>query len=96
MKVSSGVVTKVAKLAKLKLDESDEQKYSQQLSKILDYIDLLNEVDTKDVEPTFNVTGLQNIFQADITISSLSQKEAISNKETKDGYFATKGVFFNE
>ncbi|OGE31567.1 hypothetical protein A3C59_02640 [Candidatus Daviesbacteria bacterium RIFCSPHIGHO2_02_FULL_36_13] len=88
-------VKRVAKLASLPLSEAEEEKYSKQLSKILDYIEQLNEVDTLDVEPTFNVTGLSNAMREDqVGDCTIPQEEAISNAPVKkDGFIVTKGVF---
>ena len=70
---------------------------SQQLAKIVDYIDQLQKVDTKNVEPTYNVTGLKSVFREDKSSDSLEQKAALQNaKEQKQGYFVTKGVFEQE
>lgn len=94
MKLTADQVKKVAKLANLPLTPEEEEKYSEQLSKILDYVDQLDSVDTLSVEPTFNVTGLNNVMSEDETISSLSQEEALLNaSKKKDGMFETKGVF---
>jgi len=77
--------------------DSEIEKYSGQLSKILDYVDKLNEVDTSEVEPTFNVMGLSNVMAEDESSSSLTQDQTLANgSETKDGLFVTKGVFDNE
>ena len=82
-------VKHVAKLANLPLSSDEEEKYSEQLSKILEYVDQLNEVDTSSVEPTYNVTGLNNVTREDVPIpSNASQK--------KNGFFVTKGIFDNE
>lgn len=95
MKLSTDQVKKVAKLANLPL--LDEEKYTDQLSAILDYIDQLDQVDTADVEPTFNVTGRSNIWQPDEIEASLSQEDALSNAPRKaGGFFLTRGVFNNE
>lgn len=59
-------VKHVAKLANLPLSSQEEEKYSRQLSKILDYVTQLNKVDTSDVEPTFNVSGLSNVMAKDV------------------------------
>ena len=80
-------VKKVAKLANLPLSSEEEEKYSEQLSKILDYIEQLNQVNTSDVEPTFNVSGQENVMAEDKTGECLNWKE---------GPFITKGVFNNE
>ena len=97
MKLTSDQVKKVAKLASLPLSSEEEEKYANQLSNILDYIEQLNEVDTTDVEPTFNVTGQNNVFREDTTAGCLSQEEALLNApKEKDDMFETKGVFEEE
>lgn len=94
MGLSRDQVKHVAKLANLPLTNEEEKKYSEQLSKILDYIEQLDLVDTLDVEPTFNVTGQNNVFREDTTTICLSQEETLSNApKKKDGMFETKGVF---
>lgn len=93
MKLTSDQVKKVAKLANLPLTPTEEEKYSEQLSKILDYVEKLNSADTSKVEPTFNVTGQGNVMREDTTTPSLSQEEALQNApKEKDGKFETKGV----
>lgn len=77
-------VVKVAKLANLPLSKEEEEKYSKQLSKILDYMEKLNQVDTSDVDATFNVTGLSNVMRED---------ETESCEVIKKGFYKTKGVF---
>ena len=97
MKLSIDQVRKVAKLANLPLTSEEEEMYSEQLSAILDYIDKLNSADTKDVEPTFNVTGKNNILAEDEVKPNLTQKEALQNASKVDnGMFLTKGVFEND
>ncbi len=104
MKLTSEQVKKVAKLANLPLTSEEEEKYSGQLSKTLDYIEQLNKVDTSlgdeptsDVEPTFNVTGQNNVMREDTTAPCLSQEEALSNApKKKNDMFETKGVFEEE
>lgn len=97
MKLTKDQVKHVAKLANLPLTSEEEEKYSGQLSKILDYIEQLDEVDTSDVEPTFNVSVQSNVLREDKTIACLSQEEALSNApKKKNGMFETKGVFEEE
>lgn len=91
MKLTKDQVKHVARLANLPLTAEEEELYSQQLSKILDYINQLNQVDTSNVEPTFNVCGQENIVRKDETKASLSQEETLSNVSKKqDGFFVTK------
>lgn len=77
-------VVKVAKLANLPLTKEEEKKYSDQLSKILEYMEKLNQVDTSGVEATFNVTGLSNVMRED---------ETESCSMIKRGFYKTKGIF---
>jgi len=97
-------VKHVAKLANLPLTSEEEEKYSEQLSKILEYVDQLDSVDTSNVEPTFNVSGSFNKtstvssvepFRTDETSASLSQEEALSNVPKKEnGLPAGQAGFF--
>ena len=97
MRLTSDQIKHVAKLADLPLTSKEEKKYSEQLSKILDYIDQLNSVDTSGVEPTFNVSGQNNVMREDESVASLSQDEALQNAPQKEnGLIKTKGVFQEE
>ena len=69
----------VAKLANLPLKPHEERKFEKQLSEILSYVEKLKEVDTKNVEITSQVTGLENVTREDQTSPSLTQEETLSN-----------------
>lgn len=58
-------VKKVAALARLELSEEEVETLTPQLSNILGFIDQLKEVDTINVEPTAQVTGLSDVWRAD-------------------------------
>jgi len=58
-------VAKIARLARLELTDKELNKYANQLSQILSYVDQLNEVDTADVDPISQITGLTNIWRED-------------------------------
>lgn len=87
-------VKKVAKLANLPLSADEEEKYSQQLAKILDYIDQLNKIDTSKVEPTFNVSEQKNIMGKDEIRECQPQNDTILNASQKNkGFFSVKKIF---
>lgn len=65
MNLSKAEIQYIAKLARLELVDEELEKYGGQLSSILNYIDQLKEVDVKGVEPTAQVTGLENILRQD-------------------------------
>ncbi len=97
MSFTSDEVKHVAKLANLPLTLEEEEKYGEQLSRILEYVDQLDKVDTKGIEPTFNVSGQKNVMRKDETAPSLLQENVLSNAPKKEnGFFVTKGVFDNE
>ncbi len=86
-------VKHVAKLANLTLTADEEEKLGKQLSETLDYVNKLEEIDTKDVEPTSQVTGLENVTREDEVFPSLAQEEALKNaKNTQDGFIVVKAI----
>lgn len=94
MKLTSDQVKKVAKLANLPLSFEQEERHSEQLSKILDYIEQLNKVDTSGVPPLYNVSQKKNVLREDIVSNSLTQEESLQNSPNyKKGFFITKGIF---
>ena len=89
-------VAKVAKLANLPLTEAEKKKFEKQLSETLDYVKQLGEIDTKKVEPTSQVTGLENVLREDEVTPSLLQREALQNaKETHKGFFKVPAILDN-
>ena len=97
-------VPHVAKLANLPLEPHEERKFEKQLSEIVTYVEKLKEVDTKSVEATSQVTGLENITREDEAKLSLTQDEALSNillrqsseeqaKSQHNGLFKVKAIF---
>ena len=86
-------VKHVAKLAKLSLTSQEVKKFQKQLSEVLDYVDVLKKVDTKGIEPTSQVTGLENIFRPDKPGKSLLPEEVLKNANQKnDGLFVVKAI----
>lgn len=91
--ISKNEVKHIAKLANIGLSNQELEKFQKQLSGILEYVDQLNELDTKKVKPTFQVTGLKNIWREDLVKPSLTQKEALQNApQQENGYFKVKKV----
>jgi aspartyl-tRNA(Asn)/glutamyl-tRNA(Gln) amidotransferase subunit C len=80
-------VLKVASLARLKLTEAELEDSTAKLSQILDYVALLNEADTEDVEPMVHAVELSNVFREDVVEPSLPQQAALANAPKSDGRF---------
>jgi aspartyl-tRNA(Asn)/glutamyl-tRNA(Gln) amidotransferase subunit C len=64
-KLSREDVLKLAALSKLRLSDQEIEKLRSELSEILSYVELLNKVDTAGLEPTYQVSGLKNVYRAD-------------------------------
>ena len=94
LKLSTEEVRYIAKLANLVLSYRDVQKFQNQLSETIVYVDRLIKPKTEKVAATSQVTGLVNVFRKDKVLPSLSQKEALANARIKEnGYFKTKAIF---
>lgn len=90
-------ISHVAKLANLPLSDEEKKKFEKQLGETIEYIESLNDVKTDGVEPTSQVTGLENVTREDEVKPSLSQEEALSNaRQTHNGFFKVKGILGNE
>jgi aspartyl-tRNA(Asn)/glutamyl-tRNA(Gln) amidotransferase subunit C len=70
-------VEHIAKLARLSLVPGEAEKMSKELSSILQYVEMLNEVPTDDVPPTAQVTGLTNGFRDDTVKPSEALPDAL-------------------
>lgn len=97
-KLSVDEVKHIAKLSKLNLTSDEITKFQKQLSKIIEYISELSEVDTSNIEPTSQTTGLENVFRSDETKPvNFTQEEALSGTDkTKNGYFVVDQVLDKE
>ncbi len=77
----------IANLAKIEVGEDEVESFRKDFESILQYFNILDEVE-EDVEPTFQVLPLKNIFREDIPKDSLPREEILKNaKHTEDGYF---------
>lgn len=80
-------VLKIAKLSKLKFNESEIEKFKEDLNKIFDYMEELNKLDTSHVEPLFNVLDLKDKLRKDKVINSEIKKNILDNAPNKDENF---------
>ena len=81
-------VLHVAKLAQLGLSEDEVERFSEQLSAILEAVGTIAELDLTDVEPTSHPLDLANVFGEDEPEPSLSLEDALANApDPEDGSF---------
>ncbi len=87
------LVRHVAHLARLKLSDKQLAQYGAQLSRIVDYVELLEEVDTSDVPPTAHPLDINNVMRADAIKEPLSTERALANApEHDETYFQVPKV----
>lgn len=87
MAVSLHDVEHVARLAKLSFTEAEKKKLVTELNSILEYMEQLNELDTKDVDPLSHVIELSNVFREDIVKPGLAREEALRNAPARGEKF---------
>ncbi len=93
MKITKDEVLYVANLARLDLDDTSIDKFSEQIGDILDYVDILEKVDTKDVPLTSHAISLNNAFREDVVVESKGTDSAMLNApKEEDGYFVVPKV----
>lgn len=86
MQISRDDVLKLASLSSLQLSDDEVEELQAEIPTILDYVKLLDELDTNGVEPAYQVTGLQNVFRDDQAVqSNVSREDLLAlAKETQD------------
>ncbi|MBT4217014.1 MAG: Asp-tRNA(Asn)/Glu-tRNA(Gln) amidotransferase subunit GatC [Flavobacteriales bacterium] len=93
MEVNNKLIQDIAKLSKLKFDDSAEEKMKADLEKMLAFVDKLNEIDTEDVDPLIYMSEEVNVLIEDKVTEESSQKDALKNAPEKDSdYFKVPTV----
>ena len=81
-------VEHVAKLARLGLSEEEKKLFSEQLSAILEYAEILKKLDTKDIPPTAHAIPMKNVLREDRVIPSENAGNILANApEEEEGMF---------
>jgi len=96
-KLSKKEIQKIAQLSKLNLSEDELKKYTKELNEIVQYMDLLNEIDTEGIEPMFNVHGQNTHLTEDKPLDPL-KIESLQKifPKSLDGYIAVPQVVKKE
>ena len=88
MKIDKALIEHVASLARLKLSEKEIKKFLPQLKEVLEVFSKLDEVNTDNIQPSFQAVELKNVMREDKAEKCLNQKDALSlTQNKKDGYF---------
>ena len=70
----------ITELARIKLTEKEKDKFKKELSSILDFVKKLNELDTENVEPLYQVTGIVNTLRPDEYRKDFEMNEDLNEK----------------
>jgi len=93
MNVTEDMIDHIAHLARLEFNGEEKQAIREDMSKILSFMDVLQQIDTQDVEPLMFMTQETNRLREDIAQETLSQVEVLKNAPKKDSdYFRISKV----
>ncbi len=86
--ISDETIEYVALLAQLDLSEEEKEQAKEDMGKMLDYVDMLNELDTEGVEPMSHVFPVNNVFRDDVVTNGDGSAEVLANApEVRDQSF---------
>jgi aspartyl-tRNA(Asn)/glutamyl-tRNA(Gln) amidotransferase subunit C len=80
-------VKKVAKLARLELTDAEIDEFTGQLAAILEYVQKISLLDTKNVEPLAHSLPVSNVFRQDAVKESLGTEKVLANAPQRDEMF---------
>lgn len=87
-KISAQDVQHLAQLARLRLSEEDVERFSRQLSSIVDYMDVLNTIDTSGVKPLYSPVQHKIQYREDVAVHVRTREQILANAPERDeNYF---------
>ena len=87
MKINKEVITKLSGLSKLKFNKEESELISEDLSKMVSFINQLNELETDGIEPLIHMNGEINNWREDKLGDVLDQEKALANSPIKDSTY---------
>ena len=92
--INDETIEYVGILAKLELSDEEKEQAKSDMGRMLDYIDMLGELDTTGVEPMSHVFPVQNVFREDVVTNGDAREQLLTNApEQKDGMFMVPKTF---
>ena len=92
--ITDETIEYVGILAKLELSDEEKERAKQDMANMLDYIDMLNELDTTGVEPMSHVFPVNNVFREDVVENGNDRDRILENApEERDGCFVVPNTF---
>jgi len=95
--IDNKTVKHIAALVRLGISEEEAEKFSGQFSSIIDYFNMLNEVETENVPPASDIANAENVLREDVVLPSMSHEEFIKNAPNSErGYVKVPTVLGDE
>ena len=86
--IDDETIENVCILAKLSLNEKAKEKAKEDMQKMLDYVEKLDELDTEGVEPLSHIFGDQNVFREDVVTNGDNKEAMLTNApKAKEGQY---------
>lgn len=93
-KISADLVKNLSKLAKINLTEEQIEKYTNDLSSVMGYMEEIKKIDVSNIQETSRVAKDENVLREDVVKESLTQTEALKNcKNIHNGYILVPAIF---
>ncbi len=93
MSIDTNTAAKVAKLARIRVEDEDLAALAQDFNAILGFIEQLGELDVDDVEPMTSVTPMRLSRREDVVTDGDQQPKVLSNApDAREGFFAVPKV----
>ena len=93
MSIDTDTARRVAKLARIKVEEEDLPALANEFNAILGFVEQLNEVDVEGVEPMTSVTPMRLKRREDVVTDGNQQEKILSNApDAREGFFAVPKV----
>lgn len=84
-------IKRIASISKLTIKDDETEEYIRDMSKIIEFIDGINQSEENDIDEFDSLTNMENVFNEDVVIESYDASEILKNsKDTEDGYFLIK------
>ena len=88
MEITNEMIDKLASLAKLQFKDEQRDSIREDLSKIISFVDKIDELDTEGVEPLVHINQEVNVLREDEVKETITQAQALKNAPNKDSdYF---------
>src|SRR5450432_571528 len=87
MEVNDALVENLCKLACLEFDAAGRQEIKKDLQKMIGFVEKLNELDLRDVEPLLYMGDETNVLRDDVPEKPLSRTDALANAPTADDMY---------